>query len=52
MEWPYEIFPESETEFFFTAADAQVTFSRSQAGAVTGLVVHQEGRNRKATKVE
>ena len=36
---------ESETEFFLTAVDAQITFVKDSAGTVTGLVLHQGGRN-------
>jgi CubicO group peptidase (beta-lactamase class C family) len=36
---------ESETEFFLTAVDAQITFVRDAAGRVTGLVLHQNGRD-------
>jgi len=37
-----EIFPRSETEFFWKGVDAQVTFVRDEAGTVTGAV-HQQG---------
>ena len=43
--------PESNNEFFVNEADAQVTFSRNASGAVTGLVLHQYGRDRPAKKV-
>ena len=45
------LWPESTTHFFFTAVDAQVTFTRSASGAVTGLVLHQYGRDRAAPKI-
>jgi D-alanyl-D-alanine-carboxypeptidase/D-alanyl-D-alanine-endopeptidase len=35
-----EIFPESETEFFFKAFDTQVEFVASSAGKVMRMVVH------------
>lgn len=38
-----ELFPESETEFFFKVVDAQVTFVKDAAGNVTRLVLHQAG---------
>ena len=41
---------ESGTEFFVRETDAQVTFTRDAAGAVTGLVLHQFGRDRPARK--
>jgi len=41
----FEIFPESETLFFLKAVDAQVEFVRGADGKVTGLVLHQGGRD-------
>jgi CubicO group peptidase (beta-lactamase class C family) len=38
-----ELFPESETEFFFKVVDAQVTFVKDSDGKVTRLVLHQGG---------
>ncbi|HEX2722433.1 MAG TPA: serine hydrolase, partial [Gemmatimonadaceae bacterium] len=38
-----QLFPESETEFFLKAVDAQITFVKDAAGSVTGLVLHQNG---------
>jgi hypothetical protein len=43
--------PESRSEFFVTEADAQLTFNRNASGAVTGLVLHQYGRDRSAKKI-
>ncbi len=40
-----EIFPESETRFFLKAVDAQIDFVRGADGKVTGLVLHQNGRD-------
>jgi Domain of unknown function (DUF3471) len=47
---PARLWPESPTEFFLKETDAQITFTRNASGAVTGLVVHQFGRNRTAKK--
>lgn len=52
MESPYEIFPESETEFFMTAGDAQISFVKDQAGMVKQAIVHEDGKNQKANKVK
>jgi D-alanyl-D-alanine-carboxypeptidase/D-alanyl-D-alanine-endopeptidase len=41
----FPIFAETETGFFLKAIDAQLTFTRDSSGTVTGLVVHQHGRN-------
>jgi hypothetical protein len=45
------LWPESMTDFFVKEVDAQVTFTRNANGEVTGLVLHQYGRHRPATKV-
>lgn len=47
---PARLWPESVNDFFLKEVDAQVTFTRDAAGTVTGLVVHQFGRDRPATK--
>ena len=44
MEFPYEIFPESKTEFFLTAVDAQISFGTNGAGTVTEAILHQDGK--------
>jgi CubicO group peptidase (beta-lactamase class C family) len=41
----FELFPESETRFFLKVVDAQVDFVRGADGKVTGLVLHQGGRD-------
>ena len=46
---PIEIFAESETAFFLKAVDAQLTFG-GQGGAITHVVLHQNGRDQKATR--
>lgn len=40
-----ELYPESETRFFLKEVDAQVEFQRGTDGKVSGLVLHQGGRN-------
>jgi hypothetical protein len=45
-----EIFPESETEFFLKAVDAQISFVKD-AGKVTHLILHQNGRDMKGKRV-
>jgi len=47
-----EFFPESETEFFCKVVDAQLIFGKDSAGAVSHLVLHQNGLDQKAKKVE
>ena len=38
-------YPESETAFFLKVVDAQIEFTKDPSGAVTGLVLHQNGRD-------
>jgi hypothetical protein len=48
---PYvEIFPESETNFFYKVVDAQITFHVA-AGRATELVLHQNGIDQTARKI-
>jgi CubicO group peptidase (beta-lactamase class C family) len=47
-----QIFPESETEFFYKAVEAQITFVKDSQGRVTGLVLHQNGRDQNARKLQ
>ena len=41
-----EMFPESPTAFFLKIRDSQLTFNVDPEGQVTGLVSHQNGRDR------
>ncbi len=45
-----QLWPESNKDFFAKDVDAQVTFVRDASGAVSGLVLHQYGRDRPAKK--
>lgn len=45
------LWPESSNDFFVKEVDAQVTFTRDASGIVTGLVLHQYGRDRLARKI-
>lgn len=44
------LFAESETMFFLKIVDAQVEFVKNEKGEVTGLVLHQNGRDTKGVK--
>jgi CubicO group peptidase (beta-lactamase class C family) len=46
----FELFAESEKEFFLKVVDAQITFVKDGAGKVTELVLHQGGAHQKAKK--
>ena len=48
----FEIFPESEKEYFYKVVDAQITFVTDSHGRATGLVLHQGGHNQHAKRIE
>ena len=47
-----EIFPRSETEFFWKVVDAQITFVRNEEGEVVHAIHHQGGMEIKAQKLK
>jgi len=47
-----EIYPESETEFFYKVVDAQITFVKGDDGKVSALVLHQFGKDQTAPKTK
>ena len=46
----FEIFPSSETSFFYKVVDAQINFEKDEDGLVTGLVLYQMGVEIEAAK--
>ena len=46
----FQVFAESETEFFYKVVDAQITFEVDESGSVAGLVLHQGGADTPAPK--
>lgn len=48
----YPMFAESETKFFLRVAGVRMTFMRDEEGRVTGLTLHQGGRDQLAAKVQ
>jgi len=46
----FELFGEKPDNFFLKVVDAQVTFTRDAGGKVTGLVLHQNGRDAPAKR--
>jgi hypothetical protein len=46
----FEVYAKKRDAFFLKVVDAQLTFTRDAAGAVTGLVLHQNGASRPAPK--
>ena len=47
----FPVFPYSDHEFFYTVAAAQLTFLPTADGAATALILHQDGRDRRAERV-
>jgi hypothetical protein len=47
-----EFFPESETKFFATIVHAQISFNTDGQGQVTGMVLHQNGAEQVAPRVD
>jgi hypothetical protein len=45
------LFAEARDKFFLRVVDAQVTFTKAPSGDVTGLILHQGGRDQPARKV-
>ena len=44
------VFPESATKFFLRVADVDIDFVKDDHGEVTGLVVHQNGKDQQGVK--
>jgi bla regulator protein BlaR1 len=47
-----EIFAQSESEFFYKIVKAQISFERDAQGRTTGLVLHQNGANLAAPRID
>jgi hypothetical protein len=47
----FEIFPESDTDYFYRIVDAQLTFARTAGGVATAVTLHQAGRDQSAARV-
>jgi uncharacterized protein YneR len=47
-----ELFPESDTRFFLKAANIQITFVKDEKGSVSGLILHQDGKDLTAKKIK
>ena len=41
----FEVFATKKDEFFLKVVDAQVSFQRDASGKVTGMVLHQNGKD-------
>jgi len=48
----FELFAEDQKNFFLKVVDAQITFEADATGKATGLVLHQNGRDMPAKRME
>jgi hypothetical protein len=48
---PVEQFPEEKGDFFAKVVDAQIAFNTDDRGQVTNLVLHQNGKDQTATRI-
>lgn len=48
----FEVFPRTETEFFYKVVNAQLTFVKEPSGEVTHMLLKQGGTERKADKIK
>ena len=46
-----QIFPESETKFFYKIVDAQIEFAKGADGKVEKLILHQNGQDMPGMKL-
>jgi CubicO group peptidase (beta-lactamase class C family) len=47
----FQIFPESQRDFFYKVVDAQITFETDSTGHATSLTLHQNGANMPAKRI-
>ncbi|MDB6066153.1 MAG: serine hydrolase [Pedosphaera sp.] len=48
----FEVFPESQTDFFYKVVDAQLTFVKDGRGQVNSLILHQNGQELTAKRIQ
>jgi len=48
----FEIFPSAPAEFFLKVVDARISFKKNEQGVVDQLVLHQNGKDITAKRVE
>lgn len=49
---PFELYPDGGDNFYLKVVEAKVTFTRDDKGLVTGLVIHQGGRDVPGKKIK
>ena len=48
----FEIFPEGERDYFYKVVDAQITFGPDEQGRAARLILHQNGHDMPAPRIE
>jgi CubicO group peptidase (beta-lactamase class C family) len=48
----FAVYGKSDREFFYKVVDAQITFEGEAQGKASGLVLHQNGRDQRAARIE
>ncbi len=48
----FRIFPETRRDFFYKVVDAQLTFETDEQGRANALVLHQNGRDLRAKRID
>jgi serine-type D-Ala-D-Ala carboxypeptidase/endopeptidase len=46
------VYPKSDVEFFYKVVDAQITFELDARGHTVGLVLHQNGQDQRAKRID
>lgn len=46
------VYPWKKDGFFYTVANAQLTFERDEAGVVNAVILNQDGRDRRLMKAD
>ena len=48
----YAVYPYSDRDFFYTVVAAQLTFPNAANGVPSGLILHQDGKDRTAKRID
>jgi len=48
----FELFPESESQFFLKVADVEVTFVKDDKGQVIHIDIHSNGQDLRARRIK
>jgi hypothetical protein len=48
----FELFPEAEDKFYLKVVNAKVSFIKDDKGQISGLVIHQGGRDVTGKKIK